>query len=41
VNAARRSVAAAREAEERLVAFLSSVPRHRGPPFLPPAGMPR
>ena len=41
VNAARRSVAAAREAEERLVAFLSTVPLHRGPPFLPPARRPR
>ncbi|HEU4725912.1 MAG TPA: D-alanyl-D-alanine carboxypeptidase [Candidatus Eisenbacteria bacterium] len=41
VNAARRSVSAARDAEERLVSFLARVPKRRGPPFLPPRMAPR
>lgn len=41
VNAARRSVASARDAEERLVSFLARVPRLRGAPFLPPGSAPR
>ncbi len=41
VNGARRSVAAARDAEERLVSFLARTPRHRGAPFLPPGRIPR
>jgi D-alanyl-D-alanine carboxypeptidase/D-alanyl-D-alanine-endopeptidase (penicillin-binding protein 4) len=41
VNGTRRSVSAAREAEDRLVRFLARVPRHRGAPFLPPSWVPR
>lgn len=41
VNGARRSVSAARDAEERLVSFLARIPRHRGAPFLPPGSAPR
>ena len=41
VNGARRSVSTVRDAEDRLVRFLARVPRHRAPPFLPPAWIPR
>lgn len=41
VNGARRSIAAAREAEERLVALLASAPRDRRGSVPPPPGVPR